>query len=104
MAWALVALLAGQIALAQHSAVHPDHSLVSLQTQHEGDPPEQGTHKKVCPECLLSKSLQTAYIAQTGTVLVDLASEQILATPTPLFLAGFIRTAHHPRGPPAFLI
>lgn len=56
-----MALLFAQVATAHHSAVHLDHdtSVIShaYEADHDHNPDHQKLSQHVCPECLLSKSL-----------------------------------------------
>lgn len=107
--WAILALAFAQIAIAQHNAVHIDHGFEIAQTQHDaaidhehGNEKTARSHK--CPECLLVKSLQTAFHADSAlTVDFILSKNAFLATDTS-FVSKAITLAYNPRAPPVLLI
>jgi len=106
--WALLALM-----IAQHSASHIDHvfsqEVADSHAGHDEHYHDEHHHdedheKHECPECLLTKSLQTAYYnASIVLSFVQQADELILQQQ--YFITSLNRyKAHPPRAPPAILI
>ncbi len=107
--WAILALAFAQIAIAQHNAVHLDHGSQSIQIEkhvsadHEQDD-ENTPSPHECPECLLVKSLQTAFHADSAlTVDFILGKSRFLPTETS-FVSNAVASAYNPRAPPVLLI
>lgn len=104
--WALLALLLGQVALAQHSANHTDHGVsFELSSSHSDDHDHQEKSKKhQCPECVLTKSLQTAFYNAPVTLSFNFRTEVLL--PQQYFIVTAVNhyNSNSPRAPPAILI
>ena len=109
--WAVLALAVAQIAVAQHSTVHPYHAFEVSIDQHadvgqhhheEGEGHDDVSH--VCPEFLLSKSIETAFYSDSAVVAVQIEGlGPFIATEAPVFSKAFSK-AYNPPAPPAFLI
>lgn len=109
--WALLALAFAQFAIAGHSAVHADHAFEIAHAQQQishdhnsghGDSDAPRPHE--CPECLLVKSLQTAFHASdVGVADFALPAETVSSTKTP-YISQAVSSPYSPRAPPAFLI
>lgn len=104
-----MALLFAQLATAHHSAVHLEHttSVISYASEIEGDhsPDHQKLSQHVCPECLLSKSLNVPLTvselsdeAYSSFEKLDIVIENERAD------LAFIQKYTYARGPPSFLI
>jgi ABC-type Zn2+ transport system substrate-binding protein/surface adhesin len=110
--WALMALMLGQLALAEHNASHMDHHLssdvVAVHYEdhgHEHDHDHQKeTKEHQCPECLLTKSLQTAFFHSPKPLLVALSSEDLTSIHQSLAVKFYRNKANAPRAPPVILI
>ena len=106
--WALLALMIGQVTLAQHSASHIDHRFSQeIAVSHDGHDKHQSDKSKKkheCPECLLTKSLQAAFYNAPSTLLVTLGAETFATTQQSLTIAVNRYQANPPRAPPAILI
>ena len=106
--WALLALMLGQVTLAQHSASHIDHGFSQEVTTSHNDHSDhkQDPHKKKheCPECLLTKSLQAAFYNTPVTLAFALQAETLAQIQQPITIAVNRYKANSPRAPPAFLI
>lgn len=107
--WAIIALSFAQLAIAQHNAVHLDHGFHGIEIDKHagadhGHNDENMPLSHECPECLLVKSLQTAFYA--GQVIsVDLTHEKALVvTIEAPFVSHIITASYNPRAPPFFLI
>ena len=106
--WALLALMLGQVTLAQHSASHIDHgfpqeSLTSYDENHEHQD-DKDNKKHECPECLLTKSLQTAFY-NTPFTLSLVPEVETLALLQRFSVVSLNRyNSNSPRAPPATLI
>lgn len=106
--WALLALMLGQVTLAQHSASHIDHGFSqeitvshNLCDEHQHDKEDQ---KHECPECLLTKSLQAAFYNTPVTLAFALKSEVL--RPQQYSVATVVNryNSNSPRAPPVTLI
>jgi hypothetical protein len=105
---ALFALIIAQIFIAQHSATHINHGLSFDQhASHAADndhPDHQNNKKHECPECLLTKSLQTAFYSIPSVVSIVTVSNTI-ASRQEFFIVGKENyKANIARAPPVFLI
>lgn len=105
--WALLALVMGQIALSQHSAAHIDHGFAVEHTaalhmdDHHSD---HENNKHECPECSLTKSLQTAFY-NAPALFISAVDLHFLTPPTQVNIVnGILSKANPPRAPPTFLI
>lgn len=107
--WAILALAFVQIAIAQHNAVHLDHGFQIVQTEQQASADQERGNEDTppsheCPECLLTKSLQTAFHADSGlTVAVKLGQDQFLSDDDS-FISYAVAPAYNPRAPPTLLI
>lgn len=103
---ALLALMFGQVVLAQHNATHIDHGIsFELAFSHNDEHHHQEEREKhQCPECVLTKLLQTAFYNVSSTLL----SASQVGTLTPehesLTVVNNNYKANSPRAPPAILI
>ena len=108
----LVGLMAGQLAVASHSALHPDHGIslaafaADRADEADGHAPH-APHQKpppACADCVLAKSLQAAFPAMQD---MPAGPAAFVAAPAPSFtpaaLAAPARSARRARAPP-FLI
>lgn len=108
--WALLALMLGQIALAEHSATHIDHGFsqetVVLHGDHNGDhhQHDQDTDKHECPECVLTQSLQTAFYLLPTVLFSTPKAETFTLTQKSPTISSNRYKAHPPRAPPTTLI
>ena len=104
--WALLALMFGQVALAHHSATHIDHriSYESASTYNDEHNDQEESTKHQCPECVLTKSLQTAFYNATATLFYASQAEVLL--PQEYSFATVVNryNSNSPRAPPAILI
>jgi len=106
--WAILALAFAQIAIAQHNAVHLDHGFQSQIEQH-ADAGHEHEDKNTpflheCPECLLTKTLQTAFHAGDTLALKDTLSENLFSLTETSFISNAVASAYNPRAPPILLI
>lgn len=106
--WALLALMLGQIALAEHSVSHIDHGLFQGEAlSHEGHSDhkhDNGDKKHECPECLLTKSLQTAFYSAPFAITFILGAQTLTAQHQSFVAADKGYQANLPRAPPVFFI
>lgn len=111
--WAVLALAVAQIAVVQHNAVHPDHGFevfTSLQVvdvhgdhQHDHDQDEKAS-KHHCPECLLVKTLQTAFFSNSTAAPITIEGQgPFFATEAPMLSKASSR-AYNSRASPVLLI
>lgn len=104
--WALLALMLGQIALAQHSAAHIDHGIsFEFAFSHDDNHDHQEENEKhQCPECVLTKSLQTAFYNASTTLFFASQTDSLI--PVYQFRTIIIDRyqANSPRAPPSILI
>lgn len=101
-----MALLFAQVATAHHSAVHLDHgvSSVSYSSETNGDHDHQKTSQHVCPECLLSKSLNVT-LAVTPVTSAYVSFETLTSgIENDTAYIAYITKYTHARGPPTLLI
>lgn len=101
----------GQTILAQHSASHIEHDfsqkVLALhdhnhdEHHHKHDTPHQ---KHECPECLLTKSLQTAFYHAPITLSIIIRAEAFSLQQDYEVVSLNPYRAHPPRAPPAHLI
>lgn len=106
--WALLALMLGQVALAQHSASHIEHGfsqeIVASHDAGDTHHHDKKNKKHDCPECLLTKSLQTAFY-NAATISVVTSGSKTLALPKQSYLiVERPYRANAPRAPPTILI
>ena len=105
--WALLALMLGQVTLAQHSASHIDHGfshVVSSHADHDEHHNDKDEKKHECPECLLTKSLQTAFY-NTPFTLSFVPQVKTLVLQQRLSVVSLKQyNSNTPRAPPATLI
>lgn len=106
--WALLAVMLGQVTLAQHSASHIDHGfsqeVVASHSGHNEDQHDKDNKQHECPECLLTKSLQAAFYNTSVTLAFVLQSE-VLLHQQPSFATDANRyNSNSPRAPPVTLI
>lgn len=109
--WGILALLIAQIAVAHHSAVHIDHGLdlqhstaqqQILETADDHDDAPIASHD--CPECLLIKTLQTAYHGGHNALHAPVI-KAVSEPPAVNTLHSQTQSrAYNPRAPPAVLI
>lgn len=110
--WALLALMFGQVSLAHHSATHIDHGasqnlIVFNDADHGHEHEHDEEHKKkthACPQCVLTKSLQTAFYNSFAVLLSVPQTETILPTQQSYLISSNHFKANAPRAPPAILI
>ncbi|HPF78680.1 MAG TPA: hypothetical protein PLF01_05225 [Alphaproteobacteria bacterium] len=112
-AWALLALVIAQVAISQHNASHIDHGFSSgkLSVTISGDTHQkqdsqksQKSQKHKCPECLLTKSLQTAFYNAPAILSVDVTAAIIASSARKDIFVQAAYNANSPRAPPVFLI
>lgn len=109
-AWALLALMIGQFSLAQHSAVHIDHGFsTKIIASHDGhedhqNDPKKGHLKHQCPECLLTKSLQTAFYNAPVTFVIGIEKQSRDLFKQSSAIVDCYFNPNSPRAPPVFLI
>ncbi len=112
---ALLALMIGQIALAHHSAVHIDHGfsqaqemVISHDDHHhnsDNDHNHNQDHKKhECPECLLTKSYQTAFYNAPLSLFLAVENNNLILPKQSLIVSRSYYNPNSPRAPPVFLI
>ena len=112
--WTLLALLLGQIAFAEHSAVHIDHGfsikIASSHNGHEHDhhhhdhKKEQKDQKHDCSVCVLTDTFQTAFYHTPVLNLIsaELKSYQFAAHKNPVIATRY--KSNSARAPPTNLI
>ena len=101
-------LLFAQVATAHHSAVHLDHaiSVVSYSSEIESDHEQdhQKTLRHVCPECLLSKSLNVALsVTDVSDAYISFETLETSIENDTVY-AAYLTKYTHARAPPSFLI
>lgn len=107
--WAILALAFAQIAIAQHNAVHLGHGFQSIQVgqqaniDHERDN-EDTPPSHECPECLLVKSLQTAFHADSALTVDFTLGQNLFSPDDSSFIPSTVASAYNPRAPPVLLI
>ena len=106
---ALIAMLVAQVSIAQHSAVHVNHDVsLHLEAAHlsadKDSDSDQQNKQHQCPECFLTKTLQSAFYNQELFLLPNSAVET--ASPASLMHAPIklSSNANTARAPPRFLI
>lgn len=106
--WTLLALLLGQFGLAQHSATHIDHGfsqeIATLHDGHKDDDHDHQTQKHSCPECVLTKSLQTAFYNAPVLAFIHSEVESYVFSSQSNVGVGVKYKANVPRAPPVLLI
>lgn len=106
--WALLALMFGQVTLAQHSASHIEHGffqeITVSQSTHDEHQHDKNNKKHECPECLLTKSLQTAFYNAPVTLSFSLQKEALKLQQQSFVISLNRYKANSPRAPPAILI
>ena len=106
--WALLALLLGQLALAEHNATHIDHGysqeIVTLHDGHNDDGHDQQKKKHSCPECVLIKSLQTAFYNAPALDFIHSGVQSNVFSTQSNVVVGVRYNANSPRAPPLLLI
>lgn len=111
--WVIVAMMIGQIVIAQHHSVHISHNLVQEsydyshnQHGHSHDHHEHEEEKSEhnCSECLLNQSLQTAFHNPPVTLFGDLTSERLAIFTQESVVVGSYYNPNAPRAPPITLI
>ena len=104
----LMALVIGQIAIAQHYVAHPEHGLYEIGQSAQADQPSSehrdGAAKHKCPECLLAKALQIFLPAAPVIDIAPIELTSVFTTEDTGFALVQTRTSHQPRAPPVFLI
>ena len=109
--WALLAIMLGQVALAQHSATHIEHGFLQeiSTTSHEGhedhhDEDHHDSQKHNCSECALIQSLQTAFYHAPALLFTRIKAEPLTAS-TPFHIMAISHyKSSPPRAPPFILI
>ena len=98
----------GQVALAQHSASHIEHGfsqeILASHSGHDEHQNDQDNKKHDCPECLLTKSLQTAFYNAPAIFVVNLGSETLVVPKQSYLIAKNRYRTNSPRAPPINLI
>jgi hypothetical protein len=106
--WALLALLLGQIALAEHSAEHIDHGfsleIASAHDDHGHDNHEEDSQKHHCPECVLTHSLLVDLDNLPAVITPEDISYQYIVPRTFVAQSKSRYSLNSPRAPPAILI
>lgn len=106
--WALLALLFGQIALAEHSASHIDQGFsqeIVITHSHHDEHQHGGNHNKhECPECVLTQSLQAAFYNVLDILLPSQHAEILRPTQQYVVVSIGRYKAHPTRAPPVILI
>ena len=106
--YALLALLFGHVTLAQHSAAHIEHGFVQeISVSYSDHDEHQHDHedtKHECPECLLTKSLQTAFYNESATLFFASHADSLPAQQYSLVISAKLFNSNSPRAPPYILI
>lgn len=94
----------GQLSLAEHNATHIDHGfsqeIVSSHDGHDNHDHDEQNNEHSCPECVLTKSLQTAfYNAPTLDFIHPEVQSYVLLSQSNV-IVGARYKAHSPRAPP----
>lgn len=105
--WALLALIFGQLILAQHNAVHIEHGfsqeIASFHDGHKHDHDEEEKEHQ-CPECLLTETLNIGFYHHSTIVfMVPTTSGFTLQEKSDYILSARYQ-ANLPRAPPVVLI
>jgi hypothetical protein len=109
---ALITLLVAQVAIAQHSTIHVNHDVSLHQEASDQSANKADTHsdneeqskQHQCPECFLTKTLQSAFYNQEQALFPNRAAETDSPAHrmhAPVKLSYNANTA---RAPPRFLI
>jgi hypothetical protein len=95
-------LLAAQLALAQHHAVHFSEDGVTVERQHDAPKDkDKAGHDALCHVCLSSKILSHVLLFFTAFLLVIACNVRgIFPRPAPLVLCRHT-SVYPPRGPPS---
>ena len=109
--WALLAIMFGQVALAQHNAAHIEHGFSQKisTTSHDGhehhhDEDHEDSQKHNCSECVLTHSLQTAFYHAPALLFIHIKAEPLTAS-TPFHIMAISHyKSNPPRAPPFILI
>ena len=102
--WVLSALLIAQLAVAGHSAAHPDHGFETAGISQSHTDTDHNKRGHDCPECLLSKSLQAALYSE-GIVVISLELRATdLSLPEHYSVSSESLKPYRSRAPPRFLI
>ena len=103
---ALLILLFVQMALAQHNASHIDHAnSFELATSHGDEHDHQDkSEKHQCPECILTKSLLTAYYNSPAPFTFSLKAESFISIDKTSVFSKSYFNPNTPRAPPSILI
>lgn len=107
--WTVLALAFAQIAIAQHSSVHLDHGFQSIQAETHASANQEPNNEDVpesheCPECLLVKSLQTAFYSDSAITVVSILKNTPFLSSNPSYVSNAVASAYTPRAPPLLLI
>lgn len=104
----LFALICAQIAISAHAVLHPDHNIafVALDAghNHDHDQKDDGHSKHKCPECLLAKSFQSAFVVDGYLNIGSFPATQIYFSNETDAVQSISSAYYQPRAPPAFLI
>ena len=101
---ALLTIMLGQVALAQHSATHIEHEFSQEIVVCHDDHHDEDREPHECSECFLINSLQTAFYNDPVTLLVVLEAEHLTLLEKSLIVSNTRYTSNPPRAPPTFLI
>ena len=107
--WALLAIMLGQVALAQHNAAHIEHIFSQEKiASHDGHDDhhhdQEDNQKHECHECALIQSLQSAFYNAPALLSIDVKAEP-LTIPAPFYIiVGSHYKSNPPRAPPFILI
>ena len=111
--WALLDLVLGQVALAQHKVTHIDHGasfeLASAHNDkhdhndHEHDDDQKNINEN-CQVCLLTNALVFAIVAETDDFSFTLTTSYNLSKNHGWLVNGNVHEPYNPRAPPTFLI
>ncbi len=104
----LFALIFAQISIAKHALQHPDHAfsvaVSDVVSDHDQNHDDKHHSKHKCPECLLTKSFQSAFTADSSFDFNVLVSLQTYSFAKNDVAQTVIAANYQPRAPPAFLI
>lgn len=106
--FALLALMLGQVAVAQHSAAHVDHGFI-VQISSAHDDCNKSSHEDKesqhnCPECALQKTLQVALYHTPTVFIAPNETESLTLYSTSFKLIKHLRETNAPRAPPVIFI
>lgn len=108
--WAVLALAVAQIAVAQHSTIHPYHAFEVSVDQHDGhdhqheQDEEHSDISHICPEFLLAKSIETAFYSDSAVVPVQIEAHGLFVAVESSIVSKASSKAYNPRAPPVLLI